>query len=40
MTDLLVTMARDGIGALEVREDVYTEYNERLDEPTAAWYSP
>ncbi|WP_068165373.1 NAD(P)/FAD-dependent oxidoreductase [Rhodococcus phenolicus] len=32
VTDLLVTMARDGIGALEVREDVYTEYNERLDE--------
>ncbi|WP_040841417.1 flavin-containing monooxygenase [Nocardia brevicatena] len=31
VTDLLVTMARDGIGAVEVRQDVYADYNERLD---------
>ncbi|MGQ4600647.1 NAD(P)-binding domain-containing protein [Nocardia sp. R6R-6] len=31
VTDLLVAMARDGIAAVEVREEVYVDYNERLD---------
>ena len=31
VTDALTTMVRDGIGALEVREDVHEAYNERID---------